>query len=434
MNMNLSKFTILFERENNYFLYNTKNLSLTKINNQTFYLLKNAQNSVKEFSNLPVDLFEYLKEKDFLDTDNDQYANDFCKTMEYGKRFKSFSNTSLSLVIAPTLACNFACPYCYEANLPNEVMSENVEEGIVNFINSFGKRCNQLEICWEGGEPLIGFKTIQSLLNRIEEKSILPLTHHSIITNGYLLNAEICSYFASKKLDFAQITIDGNAATHNKSRILKSGEPTFNTILQNIDLLVETIPDCLIVVRTNVHDNNKDEFGLLYNNLSKRWERTNVKIRPAFVQPNNNCKVTCCTPNEKTDFFINLKRKHNIQNINFEPNIKLGHCTATGENCYVIDPKGTLYKCWNDIGLTERNIGNVFEGVKNNSLIAKYIVGSDKYTDKTCLMCKLFPICNGGCNRQRIDNLENGTNYNLCPFDEEGICNYLYEHYKSQSL
>lgn len=106
-----------------------------------------------------------------------------------------------------------------------------------------------------------------------------------------------------------------------------------------------------------------------------------------------------------------------------------GHCTATKENSYVISPTGNLYKCWNDIGMKKYCIGNVFIGIKNNDLIAKYIVGSDKFKDKKCKDCCLFPICDGGCNKIRIKNIEKDTNYSLCPFDKIGIEDMLYDYY-----
>lgn len=433
--MKISIFSILFERNGTFFLYNTSTQSLLRIDKSTFLLLNSALKGEKEVSDFPESVIEYLKAKDFIDDSENHIINDFCTKMEYGKRYRSFSNKTLALVIAPTLTCNFACPYCYEANLPPTLMTEDVENGIIHFINSYNKTCDKLELCWEGGEPLIGFKNIQSLLKKIRTESLLTLIDHSIITNGYLLTSEICDYFSENDLNFAQITIDGNPETHNKSRILKSGEPTYDRILQNIDLLVQKIPKCTIVVRTNIHNGNKDEFGSLHNTLSQRWQKKeNVRIVPAFVQPNSNCKVTCCSPHDKTTFFLDLKRKHNIQKVNFIPKLKLGSCSATIENSYIVDPKGLLYKCWNDIGMNERCIGNVFDGIKNNTLIAKYIVGSDKYKDSDCLKCKLFPICDGGCNRQRMDNIENNTSYNLCPFNEEGICDYLYEHYKATIL
>ena len=352
--------------------------------------------------------------------------------MEYRKRFESFSGRTLSLVIAPTLACNFACPYCYEANHPASIMPKVVEDNIIRFIKSYETVCDKLEICWEGGEPLIGFETIKSLFAKIETKTSLKIEEHIIVTNGYLLTSEICRFFNEKKLNLAQITIDGNPHTHNKSRVLKSGKPTYETIMQNIDMLTEIIPTCKVVVRTNIHNDNKNEYGDLYNQLTHHWKGKNVHITPAFVLANDNCKVSCCSPREKAEFYLNLQRKYHIKGFNIMPKIQIGRCSATAEHSYIIDPNGNLYKCWNDIGIEKLCIGNVAEGIKDNNLIAKYVIGSDKYSDSKCLNCKLFPICEGGCNRRRIDNREMKTNYSLCSFDEEGLCDRLYEYYKSK--
>lgn len=47
--------------------------------------------------------------------------------------------------------------------------------------------------------------------------------------------------------------------------------------------------------------------------------------------------------------------------------------------------------------------------------------GSDKFTDSKCLDCKMFPICDGGCNRYRVEHKYKGTPYNVCPIDEESL-------------
>ena len=41
-----------------------------------------------------------------------------------------FNNRRLDLTINPTLACNFACPYCFEEDHRNIYMSENTENEI----------------------------------------------------------------------------------------------------------------------------------------------------------------------------------------------------------------------------------------------------------------------------------------------------------------
>lgn len=428
--MKISNYVIVFERENLYFLYNTSTQSLFKINIFDYKSILNVIEGRTNLENLSNELLVFLENHQCIDTDNDQFAHDFRVKMEYRKRFESFSGKTLSLVIAPTLACNFACPYCYESNLPISTMSQDVEDDIIHFIKSYDNVCDKIEICWEGGEPLIGFDTIKSIFNKIETKTSLKIANHIIVTNGYLLTKEMCDFFNDKNLNLAQITIDGKPETHNKSRILKSGGPTYDRIIQNIDMLTDTVSTCKVIVRTNIHNGNKDEYGDLYTQLSQHWKGKNVKISPAFVLANNNCKVSCCSPREKSNFYLHLQKAYNINKFNTAPSIQIGKCSATAEHSYIIDPKGNLYKCWNDIGVEELCIGNVSEGIKNNSLIAKYIVGSDKYTDNKCSHCKLFPICDGGCNRRRIDNIELGTTYQLCSFDEVGLCDRLYEYYK----
>lgn len=429
--MKISKYVIPFQRDGRYFLYNTLDLSLSSIDKSLYELIKSIISNPATLKDVDKDFLDALQSKNLLDDDLDSNSKAFRVKMEYLKRLKSFGNKTLSLVIAPTLACNFACPYCYEANLPLSIMEEKVEDGIVNFINTFQNRCDSIEICWEGGEPLLGFERIKSLMSKIKSNSSLPVTYHSMITNGYLFSEEIIEYCSKMGLNFIQITIDGKEETHNKSRRLKNGGNSYGRIIRNIDRITENMPDALVVVRTNIHEGNKEEFASIYKELCQRWKNRRVRLFPAFVMQNSNCKVTCCSPQDKTDFFLNLKRKAHIENINFKPKHKVGSCSATSENSYIIAPDGSIYKCWTDIGIKDRSVGNVFDGITNNALIAQYMIGSDKYSDPKCLECSLFPICDGGCNRHRLDNAHQSTQYSLCPFTEEGISDYLYEHVKS---
>ena len=185
--MKISRFTIVFEREGLFFLYNTYTQSLFKINAAYYQQISKVISKEKNINILPKELIEFLESRHFIDDEKEQSAHDFCIKMEYRKRFESFSGKTLSLVIAPTLACNFACPYCYEANLPTSIMTEEVEDNIIRFIKSFETSCDKLEICWEGGEPLIGFEKIKSLFEKIESKTSLKVKEHLIDTNGYLL-------------------------------------------------------------------------------------------------------------------------------------------------------------------------------------------------------------------------------------------------------
>lgn len=155
------------------------------------------------------------------------------------------------------------------------------------------------------------------------------------------------------------------------------------------------------------------------------------------VIANTGCNVSCLSPHEKSDFYINLYKKYGIKNIEFEPEQRVGSCSASYENSYIIDPEGLLYKCWTDIGLKDRVIGNLKDGVQNWQFISEYLLNSDKFVDSKCLKCKMFPICGGGCNRFRVENKYHNVPYDICPTDEEGFAKYLeimYENSKIENM
>ena len=74
--------------------------------------------------------------------------------MKYMHYKAKFSKRIFRLTIAPTLDCNFDCPYCYE-NRRNGKMSEEVQDALIDFIqNSVTSETSVMDISWYGGEPL----------------------------------------------------------------------------------------------------------------------------------------------------------------------------------------------------------------------------------------------------------------------------------------
>ena len=354
--------------------------------------------------------------------------NAFINQMKYLKRKKSFLDDTLNLIIAPTLACNFACPYCYEKDLPSHIMHHEIQDQLVSFISSYTNKVKGLCISWHGGEPLIGYKAIQNILNKISTSINIPIIRHQMVSNGYLFTKEMCDFFHKSKLDYLQITIDGTKETHNKTRIHKLGIETYDTIVNNIDMILSNMPNCKIGIRINIHEENKSIYPSINEELKRRWPNENCFVYPAIVVKQGSCKVACLSPTERAKFYLDLHHNYNLD-VNFTPHLRLGSCDGIYENTYVIDPAGSLYKCWADIGIKERTIGNLAEGVTNWEFVAGYMLGSDKFEDPKCLNCKIFPICNGGCNRFRLEKQYNGTSYNVCPVDEKGLINFLHTIY-----
>src|SRR5688572_17465472 len=75
------------------------------------------------------------------------------------------NGAELHLTVAPTLACNFACDYCYQNPYRNDrSMSPEVQKATLAFIGARvaeGRRSVTLE--WYGGEPLLAKETVLSM-------------------------------------------------------------------------------------------------------------------------------------------------------------------------------------------------------------------------------------------------------------------------------
>ena len=429
--MKWSRYNVLFYSEKlGYALFNSRMLSLTTIDKDTYDLFCEIRDGVVDAeSNITAEDLDNLKKGKVLVGEHDDA--EYVSMLRFKRQRQAYSSKTLGMVICPTLACNFACPYCYEHNLPVTSMKDDIQNRLVDFINGYADSFEGFTINWHGGEPLVAFDTIKSLYSKFEKDVRLPITHSAMVTNGYLLNKDICEFFNLHRLDYMQITIDGNKETHNKTRRLKNGQSSFERIIENVDMAAELMPDCLIGIRTNIGRENRDEYLALHKELSDRWAGKNVKIYHAYVQDNslNTCYAKRCavelSTKEKNDFDILLAKNGIKQKKSLYPRLDKTFYTCMDNNAYVVDPQGFLYKCWGDVGIEERSIGTLKDGITNFRIVSQFMIDSDKFSDSKCLECPFLPICDGGCNLYRIGKIEKGIPYDVCNFDEQGLVRFI---------
>lgn len=412
-----------------YYLHNTRMGSLIKLDENSYQTLLEIQKNPENAESLLSDEdYKYFANNKIIVSEHEDF--NYINKLKFKKRYESFSSDSLGIVLCPTLACNFACPYCYEKDLPNNTMSEVVQNQLIDFINDHADKCKSMTLNWHGGEPLIAFKTIKQIYEKLKNAK-LPVSHSSMVSNGYLLNEEICKYLENKRLNYLQITIDGNRATHNKTRILKNGASSFEKIIENIDMATELMPNCTIGIRTNIGKQNREEYVELYHNLSNRWKGKNCNVYHTFVLDNDidSCYEKRCafelTTEEKNEFTVLLARNGIIRKKDLLPRLDCSNHTCTDNKAFVVDPQGYLYKCWADVGKKERSIGDLLSGVTNYDIVSQFVIGTDKFADKKCIECGYIPICNGGCNLYRVGYLEKNNPYDVCQINDNGLVKFI---------
>lgn len=416
-----SQFVSLLRKGSKCYLYSSLNGGLVRIEDIIANRIYKEEDNLFYSYDEEDDFIVYMRNNKFIGSEEED--SKAINIMKYKRLKSSFQSDRLSLVIAPTLYCNFKCPYCYEKDLPNSRMSDMIQDRLIEFIAEKQKACKELEICWHGGEPTMALSSIERLLLLIREKINMPLVQHAMVTNGYAINDTFISLFKIFPLNSIQITIDGDRTTHNQNRICKSGVETYDKIIGNVDRLSIEIPDTLLKIRMNVHKNNADQFFTFYEVLKNRWKGRNVYLYPAFVSENENCSVPCFNSIEKTKFLLDIYRTLGVKYKEADLSLNGGLCTAHYKNSLVVDPDGLLYKCWVDIGKKERSIGDLDKGITNLELFCQYILGTDKFADKKCQKCSLLPVCDGGCSRYRF-----GDEYQTsdqCPFSEAEIINFM---------
>ncbi len=473
--------------------------SFVEIDKESYDILSDikASQNCNNLKKADQNLFNELVEAKFIVTDDNILLNNL-KIKSYMQRF---DNKRLSLTIAPTLYCNFNCPYCFEQNRQNISMSDDTEDRLIELIKNYSGITN-LHITWYGGEPLIAFDRIKSItkrLKQIEKKFVFDKKSYalmdaqgiqkniitslkkmsnkyflneqgfwqsimsslgnentskfysliksscsrgypfsaSMISNGYLLTKEKVDELEELNIRKIQITLDGNEDTHNQRRNVKTGN-SYQIILKNLDYLLKTTNNVQIAFRVSVDNTNHEQYAEVHNMLVKRYKNKNMFIYPGFIQDaakiNEGCASIegCYMDREKKAEFLmgQVGKLAPSGNQLYYPRINPPECMARRINSLLIDAKGDIYKCWDDIGVKEKVITNLHNKDNKNiniELFNKYLVGNDAYSNTDCLECFYLPICGGGCANMRIHNADT---VDVCVVTKDKIDVFLETHYE----
>ncbi len=335
-----------------------------------------------------------------------------------------YNRKHLVLTIAPTQNCNFDCTYCFEKNRTSGRMNDAVEQAILSYLQKQKQQhgLESVSLTWYGGEPLLEKKRLLSLGKGIKDLGF-EMLENEVITNGYLFDENCYEIFSETGVSSIQITIDGLEDLHNKKRPLLGGKPTFDAIIKNIDNYCKSPckNDFLIAIRVNVDKTDVDRFLSTRDWLKERYPADNILVYPGWIHRDEThpSRCNCLSRNETTDVVLDLYKKQGIQIEGLYPDDISFECLVRNPYSLIIGREGELYKCYEDIGIKEKVVGNIQDKRiwTNIDLLAKYAVGIDHFQDPKCRACSYLPICYGGCPKRRFENKYEGKHYDCCtPF------------------
>ena len=376
-------------------IYNPLYGTIGKINKDNMNAYTNDTFSKEELEIL-------YKHKVYIDDDVDELS------IINKNRADGINDTKSKLFrIWTTTGCNARCFYCFEKGIKSINMNMETAAYVINYIISNLEDNDKLLVEWFGGEPLLNPDVIDmisvELINYCNKHNIRYRAY--IITNGSLINESIVNKFKEYKIKSCQITLDGLGEYYNDSKNYYLKCYNFDTIINNIKLLIEN--KITVSIRLNYSNNNYDtllqlieyihnEFGInkyLKAYVYPLWTSTDDSVAERYVSD-----VT--VGNE----FISLVDKlveYKLMSINHVIGIryKRYQCYARKIGTCSILPDGNITKCaetYNQV------IGNIYDGITDKKVYDEW---TSTKLDPRCVDCKYLPLCNDGCKASMFNNM-----------------------------
>ncbi len=217
------------------------------------------------------DIYQDLKSKQFIADRDIDLSIDLLATKYRSK--KSFLNdfTSLHMLVI-TLRCNQKCKYCQVISESAESykydMSTDTARRIVDYI--FCSPSMHIKIEFQGGEPLLNWKTI---IETVEYAELLNKQHNKnlefvICTNLTLIDEEKLDFINRHNIAIST-SLDGSKTLHDKNRLLRSGEGSYDLFLKKLELSRKILTHNKISALMTTTVDNLDRLHLVVDEYIK---------------------------------------------------------------------------------------------------------------------------------------------------------------------
>jgi uncharacterized protein len=348
---------------------------------------------------------------------------------------RRYSSEFFYLTIMPTLACNMACPYCYETPRPG-VMSDETADRLVAWAERRARTCRQVAVGWFGGEPLLAFRTVERISRGLSE----TCRRHgagfsaSMTTNAYGLTPRIARRLPDLGIRTLQVTLDGPREEHDRRRCLKAGRrrETYDRIVGNVAHVLEAVAGVRVILRVNYDERSYATLPRLLHELPPVIrDGCEIYFRQVYPPPqwwdrDRPAKETSVPRgrdhvDDEPLLRLAIDLGYSLKLTSFAP--QAGYCEADYLGNFVVDPDGNLHKC--TVAFDEdHRVGRLEAGGEvtlDEALLSRWMV-RPRHESRRCRTCRMLPTCVGGCSFTA-----------LCAGGEE-ICNTIVDEARAARI
>lgn len=361
-----------------------------------------------DFTKTLVDSFflveENFSERNFLHNRNLSFVK--TKSSSFPFRFIGFSITS---------KCNFSCKYCIAKHqLESGKKTKFDNTNLSNFLRLFLSQAQknhipEIGIGFTGGEPILEWKLISSVLEKIYTEYGSKIHLRTFInTNASLITKEMCQQFRHFEASLS-LSLDGPKEYNDKVRVFANQRGTFDTIISKFKL----IKDCGIPVESfylTLSDRNFDFNIESLMDLADHLGVKNITIEPDLIMPMKT-PVNLIVNKLISTYFFGKKRGIEISGFWRRPfengtdfsTSRSGFCRALDFESLVVDGDGNVSPC----GYSTTNIGNFLDYVQseNKNGFCDFVIRNLRGEIEKCKGCEIEGLCKGGCYITRESNI-----------------------------
>jgi len=352
--------------------------------------------------------------------------------------------------------CNLACDYCYylektalsQERPSQQLMSDALLEQFTrDYIQS--QTTPQVLFTWHGGEPLLRPLTFYQRALELQQRYAGGRHIDNVIqTNGTMLNDEWCHFFHDHHW-LVGISIDGTQQMHDSYRHTRGGGPTWQRVMQGVELLKRHEVDWNAMATVNACNVEEPEaFYRFFKQTGAQFIQFAPIVERRLSHPDGRQLATpddtgvplepwSVTPRQWGNFLCRLFDEWVREDVGkvfvqlFDATlanwcgVAPGVCTL-GADCghaAVMEAGGDVYSCDHFV-FPEYRLGNI-----HTQTLVEMLYGprqqafsrKKRYALPTqCRQCHFLFACHGECPKNRFAHTPNG---------EPGL-NYLCEGYR----
>lgn len=324
-----------------------------------------------------------------------------------------------------TEKCNLACGYCLAgASQQMPHMDEEIARRAIDRAFAIQQDAG-FTFEFSGGEPLLRYAMIRQLVEYIRAHPARDgrAAHVAVQTNGTLLNEERVNWLRDEGI-IVGLSLDGNPASHNRSRPQVNGGESFSKVMLGIDLLQRAgvgFGALLVLNRSNIGDTEGMIEFLVDNGIE------HIKLNPvAFLgAARAGWQDVGITQEEAVAYFQAFAQRLIDRNERvFEANLFdmvrhlvskqrhsrciRGHCGA-GDTFSAIAADGSIYPCGRatqspglKLGHVQDDAGPLNAPAAANELI-RWIRERRPTSLDDCRTCNYRELCQAGCAAQAFE-------------------------------